>query len=320
MRKTHYVIVVLLGLAMAAGASYFTYPVFHPHRHTHEQKVIYVHPLVGEVEKARRLRVDGKLAEAQQHLRGNLRIYPNAPHVRAARDLLGKINTEMFFSADHSFAKTEYVVKRGDSLWRIARKLDSSPVTIMRANTLESDLIHPGDRLLVPDSDFTLTLDLPNQRAVVHHGDGFFKQYPIIDINLPHSNQKHVTTKVIATTFWKNGKMISPDVLQDDSESLLRIHLEHSGYVLYGVDEESGLSDSAIEITGEAIDTLRASAAPPHGIALFRDDLAQLHLLLRRGTPVTIVRVKPSPNHAVKGALADQTQSRQMGEERKRNH
>lgn len=304
-------IVLLLGLVIAITVGYFSYALFFPYRHLAQRPAAaYVHPLVAQLERALKLRAEGKLAEAQKLLRDNLRICPKAPEVRAARDLLGEINTEMFFSTNDPFAKTEYVVKRGDSLWHIARKLDSSPATIMRANNLESDLIHPGDQLFVPDSDFTITLDLSNQCAVVHHGDGFFKQYPIVDINLPHSNRKHVTTKVIATTFWKNGKMISPDVSQDDPESLLRIHLAHSGYVLYGVDEESGLSDSAIEITGEAIDTLRASAAPPHGIALFRDDLAELHLLLRRGTPVTIVRVKPSQNHAVKGTLADQTQSR----------
>ena len=82
-------------------------------------------------------------------------MYPQAPEARAARELLGAINTGLFFSRDDLFGKTEYVVERGDSLARIARRLKSSPEMIMRANDLDSTVIRVGERLLVPDGDFT---------------------------------------------------------------------------------------------------------------------------------------------------------------------
>ena len=246
---------------------------------------------MAQIEKARELEDRGKLADAQKLLREQLRIYPNAPQSQAARDLLGDVNTEMFFATDNLFGKSEYVVKRGDSLWRIARKLDSTPAAIRRANRLQSDLLHPGEQLLIPDSDFTLTLDLPNQRAVVHHGDGFFKQYPIVDINLPRSRAARVTTKVTATTFWKDGKIVAPETEKDRTEAEARIHLGDRGYVLYGVDEENGVSDSAVEISEQPAESVGEQPRPTHGIALFENDLEELRLLLRRGTPVTIIRV-----------------------------
>ena len=294
MKRSQDIIVFLLGATIAAGAIYFGELVFFPYRHLREIKFPkYVHPIVAQMKKAQELRAQGKLADAQKLLREQLRLYPNAPQVQPARDLLGKIDTKMFFSNDNLFAKTEYVVKRGDSLWRIARKLDSTPAIIKRANELQSDLIHPGEQLVIPDNDFTLTLDLPNQRAVVHHGDGFFKQYPIVDINLPRSREKQITTKVTGTTFWKNGTLISSDEEEARANADPRIHLGRGGWILYGVAEDNGVSDSTVEISEPPNEAARNSGVPPHGIALLKDDLGELQLLIRRGTPVTIIRAKP---------------------------
>ena len=49
----------------------------------------------------------------------------------------------------------------------------------MRVNDLDSTLIRPGEKLLVPRLDFTITIDLPRNRVVVHDSHGFLTQYPI---------------------------------------------------------------------------------------------------------------------------------------------
>ena len=43
-----------------------------------------------------------------------------------------------------------YTVRRGDSLWEIARRHGTSPSMLGRANGLSSSRIHPGQRLTVP--------------------------------------------------------------------------------------------------------------------------------------------------------------------------
>ena len=159
---------------------------------------------------------------------------------------------------------------------------------IMRANALDSTLIRPGDRLLVPDGDFTLTIDLQKERVVVHHGDGFFKQYPIQSINLPRSSQPQTSTKVTATTFWKDGERVSPGATSVH-DATPWVHLARQGYILYGVSEEGGVEAGPVEIAAEEMDAEPATPAPnpdipPRGIALLKDDLAKLQLLLSRGT------------------------------------
>lgn len=49
-------------------------------------------------------------------------------------------------------AGSEYVVKAGDSLWRIARSTGLSVTDLRIANELSSNRIHPGQRLRIPDT------------------------------------------------------------------------------------------------------------------------------------------------------------------------
>ena len=292
MTKAKLSVVILLASLVIGGGSYLVYDALHPYRHLAGAKQAdwqaYVPPIVTETENARKLRAEGKLAEAQKLLRRQLRIHGRRPEAQAARELLGEINTEMFFSTDMPFGKTEYVVKRGDTLWRIARKLDSTPAVIMRTNNMESDRIRPGERILVPDLEFTVTLDLPNERAVVHTGDSFFKQYPILAINLRRPIKTPITTRIKGTSFWKEGTMLANPSDTERASSTPWLHLASGGYVLYGVSDEEGLSESAVEVSGKGDDS-RDPDVPPRGIALLKDDLAELQLLIDRGTPVTII-------------------------------
>ncbi len=75
-------------------------------------------------------------------------------------------------------------------------------------------------------------------------------------------------------------------------EATAWVQFARPGYILYGVSEEEGVEAGAVEIS--APEKTSAPPAnpdiPPRGIALLKDDLAELQLLLSRGTPVTIVR------------------------------
>ena len=289
MTKLQFFIVVLLTAAVLGGGGYLAYDALRPYRHLpNEEPVAYVPPIVHEIAKARKLQADGKLAEAQKLLRQQLRIEGHRPEAKEARALLGEINTAMFFSTEVPFGKTEYVVQRGDSLWRIARKLDSTPAVIMRTNNMESDRIQPGDRILVPDLEFTVTLDLPIESAVVHTGDVFFKQYPIVAINLPRPIKAPITTRAKGTSLWKEGTMLAKPTDEERAAGTPWLHLARGGYVLYGVSDEEGVSESAIEIADDEAEA-RDPDVPPRGIALLKEDLAELQLLIDRGTPITII-------------------------------
>lgn len=183
-------------------------------------------------------------------------------------------------------------MKRGDARLSIARKLKSSTEAIVRVNELDSTLIRLGEKLLVPQLDFTITIDLPHDRVIVHDSHGFFTQYPIASMDLPPTRQLTIQTKVTAKSFWKNGKPVRPNDGFQEEQATARIQLGHAGYLLYGVEEESDADTSEIAVDSDNKDgelNARDSNHPPQGIAMLKNDIAEIELLIRKGTPVTII-------------------------------
>ncbi len=283
-------IVGLLGAVILTGVIYFTRVILRPPGLKHFESipwVTYVHPNVGKLKHARDLVHAGQLEKARAVIVEALTTAPRSPVTQELRDLLGETNTQIFFSTVPSPRKTEYVVKRGDALSLIARRLKSSAVAIMRVNKLESTLIRPGEKLLVPPLDFTITIDLPRERVVVHDSRGFFTQYPIADVELPPSRKPPVKMEVKAKSFWKDGRPLAANGPSAQG-AMPRIYLGRAGYVLYGVEENNDSVDSEIDVKNEDANA-SGTEGPPQGIAMLKDDISQLEVLIRKGTPVNII-------------------------------
>lgn len=285
-------VIALLSAALIGGVYFFVRALSRPpgwNDPSNFESVTYVHPNVGKLKKAQELFHDKKLEDARKILVEALTTAPNSPVTSQLRDLLGDVNTEIFFSKMPSSRKTEYTVKKGDTLISIAHRLHSTTDAIARVNKLNSTLIRPGEILAVPHLDFTITIDLPDERVIVHDGHGFFTQYPIESVDLPRIRKPLVQTKVAAKSFIKDGEQVAPD-----ASSLLNvmpwIHLQGRGYILYGVEEASENSSSEIAVEEHAVASDATSVNhAPKGIAMLKEDIAELQVLIRKGTPVTII-------------------------------
>ena len=231
------------------------------------------------------------MEEARTILIEALTSAPTSPVTRELRDLLGEINTRLFFSDKTSPRKKEYTVNSGDALSSIARKLQSTTDAIMRVNDLDSTMIRPGEKLVVPQLDFTITIDLPRERVIVHDGHGFFTQYPIAAADLPATRALTLQTKVQAKSFLANGQPLGDD-RKPSAEA------RRSSSCNAAVMSFTAWTKTARRATQESKwrGKNRASPAatsepnrPPQGIAMLKKDIAQLDLLIRRGTPVTVI-------------------------------
>ena len=89
--------------------------------------VTYVHPNVKKLKRPRSSLHEGKLDEARTILVTALITARNSPVTRQLRDLLGNVNTEIFFSKEPSPRKTEYTVKRGDAIRRLRENWSPVP-------------------------------------------------------------------------------------------------------------------------------------------------------------------------------------------------
>ncbi len=226
-----------------------------------------------EFRAAQALKEDGKLNETREALIGFLERYPTGPHAEEAKDLLGETNLSILLSRYPAPDKTEYIVKKGDVLARVAAKVKSTPELIMRMNSLNGTMLHIGERLLISHPEFSLFVQRKEQIVVMLDHGNFFKRYRVLTVKWPARQPPKITTRVAEVMAWKNGKRVGFGS-KDYVNSLRWLRLAAPGYVLYADPNSAGANAGL--------------PPPPHGLEMRASDLVELSALVNNKTPVTI--------------------------------
>lgn len=274
--------VLLLALAIFGGAAWFGYNTFVKEEievQKEQRGEITPPPAVDvslpDFEAAVKLRQDRKLTEARDALVSFIQKYPNGKHLDEAKDILGEVNAEILLSRQPSPEKIEYIVKPGDVLAKIARKLKTTPEMIMRMNNMSGTMLRIGDRLLISHPDFSMVIQRKANLVVLLNHGGFFKQYHIREAKLPPKPPPKITTKVAETMAWKGGQRVglgSKEYLA--STKWVRL-ASAPAYTLYSVPDSTHPN--------------LEQPPPPTGIGLSATDLEELSTLVNNRTPVTII-------------------------------
>jgi LysM repeat protein len=273
--------VLLLALIIFGGAAWFGYNSFVKEEiavQKEQRGEITPAPAVDvslpEFQAAAQLRQEGKLAEARDALIAFIQKYPAGKHLEEAKDLLGETNVAILLSRYPSPEKTEYIVKSGDVLAKIARKLKTTPEMIMRMNNMSGTMLRIGERLLISDPDFSMVIQRKENLVVLLNRGAFFKQYHVREAKLPPKQPAKLTGKVAETMAWKDGKRVgigSKEYLT--STRWIRL-AGAANYTLYSVPDAAHPN----------ID----QPPPPMGLGLAATDVEELSSLVNNKTPVTI--------------------------------
>ena len=274
--------VLLLALAIFGGAAWFGYNTFVKEEIEvkKEQRGEVTPPPAVDVslpdfEAAVKLRQDGKLTEARDALVAVIQKYPAGKHLDESRDILGEVNAEILLSRHPSPEKIEYIVKPGDVLAKIARKLKTTPEMIMRMDNMSGTMLRIGDKLLISHPDFSMVIQRKSNLVVLLNHGAFFKQYHVREAKLPQKQPAKINAKVAETMAWKGGKRVglgSKEYLA--STKWIRL-AGAPAYTLYAVPDA----------THPNLD----QPPPPTGLGLAAVDLEELSSLVNNRTSVTIV-------------------------------
>jgi len=223
-----------------------------------------------EINQARTLKADGKLAAARDLLRPVAEL-PEAP--AAAVELLNEINTQILFTPSPAPEKVDYTIVAGDSLAKLAKQFNTTVEAIKKSNNLTSDLIRIGNRLRIYQGELALlasksanTLTLTDHGKLLKRyrvGTGEYSKTPVGDFKITFRQ---------ANPVWHRGDKIIPF---GDPENILGTHwlgLDIPGYGIHGTWDNSSVGK-------------QSSAGC---IRLINEDVAELYTLLPVGTPVTI--------------------------------
>ena len=277
-----WLLVLLLALIIFGGAAWFGYNSFVKEEiavKKEQRGEVATAPTpdisLPEFQAAAQLRQDGKLAEARDALVAFIQKYPAGLHVEEAKDLLGEVNVDILLSRYPSPEKTEYVVKSGDVLAKISRKLKTTPELIMRMNNMSGTMLHIGEHLLISHPDFSIVIQRKANLVVLLNHGAFFKQYHVREAKLSPKQPSKITAKVAETMAWKDGKRIGLGS-KDYISSTRWIRLAGaSAYTLYS------MPDSAHPNLDQP--------PPPVGLGLAASDVEELSSLVNSRTPVTII-------------------------------
>jgi len=274
--------VLFLAIIIFGGAAWFGYNTFVKEEIEvkKEQRGEVTPPPVVDVslpefEAAVKLRQDGKLAEARDALVALIQKYPSGKHLDEARDLLGEVNVEILLSRYPSSEKIEYIVKPGDVLAKIARKLKTTPEMIMRMNNMSGTMLRIGDRLLISNPDFSMVIRRKANLVVLLNHGVFFKQYHVREAKLAPKQPAKIATKVAETMAWRGGQRVGLGSKEYLASTKWVRFVGAAGYTLYSVPDS----------THPNVD----QPPPPTGLGLAATDLEELSTLVNNRTPVTII-------------------------------
>ena len=273
---------VILGLlAVIGGGGYGSYYLLYrvPQREAQEQaqaaastSVPTPDPSTPDFEKARMLKRNQNYPEARAALEGFVVRYPDSSHHDEALTMLGDMNLTELFSSQPGPGRTEYIVQRGDVLDRVAHKTQSDPELIYQANSLDRIMLRIGQKLMIPNVDFSIEIHLNSKRLVLLNHGKFFKVYPLEDVHPLGKKVAEIKTKVQEKIASQGGR---PVVFgsKDFATSLRSLRL--AGQPNYTIYAQPDAADG---------DSKPAST----GLAMNASDVAELHSLVSVGTPVVI--------------------------------
>jgi LysM repeat protein len=273
--------VLLLAAIIFGGSAWFGYNLFFKQeiavqKEQRGETKIEPRPDISlpEFQAAAKLRQDGKLPEARSALSVFIQKYPTGPHVDEAKDLMGEINVEILLSRTPSPEKTEYIVKPGDVLQRVANRVKSTPELIMRMNNLNGTMLHIGERLLISHPDFSIVVQRkPKLIVLLDHGS-FFKQYHIQELKLSPKQAPKVSAKVAEVMAFRDGKRVGFGT-KEFVGSTRWIRVSAPAYTIYSLPDGTHP---------------RQEQPPPGaGIGLAAGDVTELSSLVNNRTPVTII-------------------------------
>ena len=208
--------------------------------------------------------------EAHAALEGFLTRYPDSSHRDEAESMLGDLNYSDLISAQPGPGKAQYIVQRGDVLDRVAKKTKSDPELIFQANGLDRIMLQIGQKLEIPQVDFSIEVHLNSKKLVLLDHGRFFKSYAILDAKPLAKKVTEIRSKV-----------------QEKQAS-------HEGHRVQFGTREYVNSLRSLTLAGQAAYTIYAVPDNPEegkstgGIGLASSDAEELHTMAMVGTPVTI--------------------------------
>ena len=217
---------------------------------------------------------NGELLEAKNLVKMGITLYPAADSVAELQELLWDINIKILFSPIMTEESLTYIVKKGDTLYGIAKQFNTTVELIQESNGLEKPIIRPGKKLKIAGATFGIVVDKSKNTLTLKKGEEVIKVYKVstgANNCTPVGNFK-ITNKLIDPVWYKAGAIVAAESPKNILGSRW-MGLSPKGYGIHGTTEPESIGR---QITQGCV-------------RLLNKDVEELYSILPVGTEVTIV-------------------------------
>jgi len=215
---------------------------------------------------------EGELVSARDRLVYLMQYFPESATYEEARRIVGEVNMDLLLSKIPMPGKVEHKVRRGEALVTIASRNQTTIDYIMRANGKTSEFIFPDEPLTVYPLRFRVEISLGKDTVTVFDGEALFKEYQILDRNLPSDIKAPVATTVSERVAWYGDQPVN---------------FTHPAYMSCAKWIRTGKIGLFIRQSNPGAE---GGESRPYGVMLANEDLEELFTILRVGSKVDLVK------------------------------
>jgi lipoprotein-anchoring transpeptidase ErfK/SrfK len=167
-----------------------------------------------------------------------------------------------------------YEVKKGDTLYEIAKKFNTTVELIKKSNNIKNATIRPGDKLKIINTKFSVVVDKSKNTLTLKEEEEVLKVYPVstgINNSTPVGTFK-IVNKLIDPVWYKTGAIVAAES-PDNILGSRWMGLSVKGYGIHGTTQPETIGK---QITQGCI-------------RMYNSDVEELYSILPMGTEVIIM-------------------------------
>ncbi len=216
----------------------------------------------------------GELLEAKKLLRMSMTLCPTTDKLDETQKILWDVNMRILFSPIKTRGTAIYEVKKGDTLYRIAKKFNTTIELIKKSNGIKNSAIRPGNKLKIVTSKFSVVVDKSKNTLSLKEGEEVLKIYTVstgTNNSTPVGTFK-ITNKLMDPPWYRAGAVVAAES-PDNILGSRWMGLSMKGYGIHGTTQPETIGKQVTE-----------------GCIRMRDkDVEELYSILPVGAEVVIV-------------------------------
>jgi lipoprotein-anchoring transpeptidase ErfK/SrfK len=227
-----------------------------------------------QLSQARSLEAKGMLLDAKNVYQKLVADFPNSRDVMEWQKKADDLNIKLLFSPVLTPGSTQYEIKPGDTLIKIAREFKTTPELIMKSNSIAEGKIFPGRKIKVWTAPFSILVYKGQNILILKSNEEIIKTYVVSTgkNNCSPVGTFKIVNKLLNPTWFKAGAVVPAS----SSENILGTRwmgFDLAGYGIHGTTEPQFLGKQATAGC----------------VRMANQDVEELYTIVPVGTEVAIV-------------------------------